>query len=328
MTSPHGDDRTTHLVEVLGVRRPVAIAGGRDERVAAIAAIQRGRVSRGQLLAAGIADRTIYRMAAAGYLRRLHRSVYAVGHEAPVPLGPETAALLACGDHAVLSHHTAARLWKLLPEGGGLLHVTIRGRNGARPAGVRVHRTHGLSRGEVRAVEQLPVTSPLRTLIDIAPHLDARTFERVVEEALTQRLVTERQLATTAASDNGRRGAPRLAAVLAAQREPAITRSKAERRFRSLIRAAQLPEPQVNVRVHGYLVDFYWPRLGVVVEVQGYKFHSGRPAFERDTRKGARLTAAGLSVSYVTWIQMDQEPYAVVARLAQVLARAEARRAA
>ena len=84
----------------------------------------------------------------------------------------------------------------------------------------------------------------------------------------------------------------------------------------------------MNVRVHGYLVDFYWPGLGVVVEVQGYKFHSGRTAFERDTRKGAKLTAAGLSVSYVTWIQMDDEPYAVVARVAQALARAEGRRAA
>jgi very-short-patch-repair endonuclease len=328
MASPHSDEQTTYLVEALGVRRPIAIAGGRDERIAAIAATQRGRVSRSQLLAAGIADGTIYRLAAKGHLHRLHRGVYAVGHAAPVPLGPETAALLACGDHAVLSHQTAARLWKLLPAGGGPIHVTIRGRNGARPSGVRLHRTNSLSQSVVRILERLPVTSPLRTLIDIAPGLDARTFERAVEEALIQRLVTERQLATAAGNADGRRGTARLAALLKAQREPANTRSKAEERFRSLIRAAQLPEPKVNVRVHGYELDFYWPGLGVVVEVQGYKFHSGRPAFERDSRKGAKLTAAGLSVSYVTWIQMDDEPYAVVARLAQTLTRAEDRRAA
>ena len=81
------------------------------------------------------------------------------------------------------------------------------------------------------------------------------------------------------------------------------------------------------MRVHGYLVDAYGPGLGVVVELQGYQFHSGRRAFERDTRKGAKLTAAGLSVSYVTWLQMRGEPFAVVARMAQTLARAEARRA-
>lgn len=328
VASPPADDQPTHHVDVLGVSRLVAVSGSRDQRVAAIAALQRGVIARTQLLAAGVADRTIYRLVAKGQLHRLHLAVYAVGHTAPAPLTEETAALLACGDHVVLSHQSAAQLWKLLPAGGGLIHVTIRGRNGARPSGVRLHRTDSLSRGEVRILERLPVSSPLRTLIDIAPSLDARTFERAVEQALIQRLVTERQLAAAAASSDGRRGAARLAALLEAQREPANTRSKAEERFRSLIRAAQLPEPKVNVRVHGYLVDFYWPGLGVVVEVQGYKFHSGRTAFERDTRKGAKLTAAGLSVSYVTWIQMDDEPYAVVARVAQALARAEGRRAA
>jgi very-short-patch-repair endonuclease len=90
------------------------------------------------------------------------------------------------------------------------------------------------------------------------------------------------------------------------------------------MRAAQLPEPLTNVRLHGYEVDFYWPQLGVVVEVQGYRFHSGRAAFERDARKGAALTAAGLKVCYVTWLQMEREPYAVVGRVAQALARAPA----
>jgi very-short-patch-repair endonuclease len=96
----------------------------------------------------------------------------------------------------------------------------------------------------------------------------------------------------------------------------------AERRFRELMRLAQLPQPKTNVRLHGYSVDAYWPDLGVVVEVQSQKFHLTKAALERDTRKAARLTAAGLTVSYVTWVQMDEEPFAVVARVAQVLARA------
>jgi very-short-patch-repair endonuclease len=263
-----------------------------------------------------------------GFLRPVHHSVYAVGHSAPSPLADETAALLACGEHAALSHHTAAVLLKLIAEGDGAIHVTIRGKYGPRPDGVRVHRTNTLTQTEVRLVDGLPVTSPARTLIDVGQELDSWNFEHAVEEALTQKLVTERELRTAARKCRGRKSATRLVAVLDSWREPGITRSMAERRFRRLIRAAQLPAPRTNVRVHGYSLDAYWPDLGVVVEVQGYKFHSGRPAFERDTRKGAKLTAAGLSVSYVTWIQMDEEPYAVVARIAQTLARAEASRAA
>jgi very-short-patch-repair endonuclease len=175
-------------------------------------------------------------------------------------------------------------------------------------------------------VEGLPVTSPARTLIDVAPDLGDSGLEFAIEEAQIQNLVTERQLRAAATSSNGRRGAGRILAVLDAQREPGITRSQAERLLRELLRAGQLPEPLTNVRVHGYLVDFYWPELGVVVEVQGYKFHSGRRAFERDTRKAAKLAAAGLIVCYVTWRQMVDEPYAVVARIAQVLALQAARR--
>ncbi len=141
-------------------------------------------------------------------------------------------------------------------------------------------------------------------------------------------MVTERELRTAPRKSRARKGATRLVAVLDSWREPGITRSMAERRFRGLIRVAQLPAPLTNVRVHGYSLDAYWPDLGVVVEVQGYKFHSGRAAFERDSRKGAKLTAAGLTVIYVTWRQMEEEPYAVVARVAQVLALAQARRAA
>jgi hypothetical protein len=80
--------------------------------------------------------------------------------------------------------------------------------------------------------------------------------------------------------------------------------------------------------MHGVEADLYWPELGVVVEVQSHKFHLTKAALERDTRKAARLTAAGLVVSYLTWLQMEHEPYAVVARVAQTLARAQLRRSA
>lgn len=322
-SSPDGGDQTTYLVDVLGVSCPVAISGSSEARMTAIANLQRGRVSREQLLAAGIADRTIYRLAANGHLHRRHRAVFAVGHTAPAPLTAETEALLACGPHAVLSHHTAARLWKLIDDDDRSVHVTIRGRFGARPQGVHVHRTAKLNRSEVRIVDSLPTTSPARTLIDFAADAGLRALERAIEEAVVQKLVTERQL-LHAARRRSTRGAARVRAILESRKEPGITRSEAERRFRELIRAAQLPEPRTNVRLHGYSIDAHWPQLGVVIEVQSQRFHLTKAALERDTRKAARLTAAGLTISYVTWVQMRDEPFAVVARVAQLLARAGA----
>jgi predicted transcriptional regulator of viral defense system len=313
----------TYPVTILGVRRPVYVTGAADEKIGTIAEHQRGRVSRDQLRAAGVSDRMIHGRVAAGRLVRKHRAVYAVGHTAPAPLTAEVEALLACGPHAVLSQNTAARLWKLIPDWDTSIHVTIRGRHGAQPDGVRVHHTNRLTRGEVEIVDALPVTSVARTLIDFAASADLTALERAIEQALIAKHVTDAQLDRAAAARVGR-GATRIRAILAQQREPGVTRSEAERRFRALMRAAQLPEPRTNIRIHGVEPDAYWPELGVVVEVQSQKFHLTRAALERDTRKAAKLTAAGLTVSYVTWTQMEREPFAVVARVAQLLARAAA----
>src|ERR1700730_2587139 len=103
---------STYLVRMLGVRAPVYLSGDRNQRIMAIARAQRGIVSRQQLLAAGISDRVIHRRLATGWLERIHPGVHAVGPEAPIPLAAEAAALLACGEGAVLSHRTAAAIWK------------------------------------------------------------------------------------------------------------------------------------------------------------------------------------------------------------------------
>jgi hypothetical protein len=273
---------------------------------------------------AGINDDVIDRRVRTGHLIRKQKAVYAVGHAAPTALAPETEALLACGPHAVLSHQTAARLLKLLPEGNREVHVTIRDRHGAKPTGVTVHRTARLNRSEVRTVDGLPVTSALRTLLDLAAVVDIATLERAIEQALHEKLVSVRQLQQATRGNNGRKGVPKLRAILDQQREPGFTRSKAERRMRELLRLGQLREPETNVPMHGVEADFYWPELEVVIEVQSQKYHLTRAALERDTRKAATLTAAGKTVSYVTWLQMQHEPFAVVARAAQTLARAEA----
>ena len=121
------------------------------------------------------------------------------------------------------------------------------------------------------------------------------------------------------------RGAPLLAGILERRRGPTVTRSEAEERFLSLIREALLPPPEVNVSIHGYEVDFLWRTQRLVVEVDGYAYHGNRGAFERDRRKDAKLRAAGLSSMRVTWLQMQDESYALIAHVAQALVWAEAR---
>ena len=113
-----------------------------------------------------------------------------------------------------------------------------------------------------------------------------------------------------------------LRALLVGDASPAFTRSEAEARFLALIRKAQLSEPETNVRVGGYEVDFLWRRERVVVEVDGFAFHSSRRTFENDRRRDRELTARGFNVLRVTWRQVASESEALLVRLTQTLARA------
>ena len=116
-------------------------------------------------------------------------------------------------------------------------------------------------------------------------------------------------------------GRARLAALHAAEHAHTLTRSHAEERVLALIRQAGLPAPQVNARLHGYEVDFYWPDHHLVLEVDGYAFHSTRRRFEHDHRKDGGLRDRGEDVIRVTARQVGEEPFAVVAQVATALGR-------
>ncbi|MGH2871215.1 MAG: type IV toxin-antitoxin system AbiEi family antitoxin domain-containing protein [Solirubrobacteraceae bacterium] len=296
-----------------------------DERIATIAARQRGRVSRRQLSAAGIHRDAIRRRVAAGRLIERHRGVFAVGHDADVELGAETAALLACRDGAALSHLSAAWLWGLVvaPPADGAVEITVTRGRGPALTRVRVHRASRIGPDEIRIHRGLPVTSPARTLLEIAPLTADRSFELAYDHALVHRLLTARDVMRTLERAGGHPGRRRLRRLLAAAAGagPTVTRSEAEERVLKLIDAAGLPRPLVNTRLHGYEVDFHWPQQQLVLEVDGYRFHSTRRAFEHDRRKDAALAAAGIATMRVTWRQLESEPLAVIARLAQALTR-------
>jgi very-short-patch-repair endonuclease len=290
-----------------------------DAAVARVAAGQYGVVTRAQLAAAGLRRGAIEHRIAAGRLHRVHRRVYLVGHPVPPRFALEMAAVLACGDGAVLSHQAAASMWSLPSLNADRVDVTVAGRDPGEHRGIRLHRVRRLHPLDVRRRGRIPLTAPARTLLDLADVIASRDLERAVNEAQVRRLVRPRQLLDAVERSPGRRSAGALRELL--ERDPALTRSEAEDRLLGLLRAAELAPAAVNARVGRYEVDFLWRRERLVVEVDGYAYHATRAAFERDHLRDAELQAAGYRVVRVTWRQLVDGPEALIARIAQALAR-------
>ena len=233
------------------------------------------------------------------------------------------AAVLACGAGARLSHGTAARVWGL-DDGGPdpRIHVgVVRGHPSPGPD-VCVHRLRDDDPESVVRHEGLPLTTPARTLLDLAGYLAASQLERAVARARRQELVIDDDVARLLARHPRRRGVGRLRAIMALDGGPAFTRSEAEARLLELVRRGGLAAPRVNARVAGWEVDFVWTRARLIVEVDGYAFHASTRAFERDRERDATLMGAGYRVARVTWRQLTTTPEAVLVRLAQALAPA------
>lgn len=310
------------------IRNKLAVAGTGERGLALLADAQRGLAHRSQILMAGIGAGSIRHRVATGSLHPVLPSVLAVGHGALEPLAAEVAALLYAGDDSVLSHATVATLWELAPARDEHTSVTVVGRKCRHRPGVRIHRVQAIDIRDVTFRHGLPVTAPARTLIDFAAEASVSAVEAALNEARVLGLVDDRQLHEAMERCPGRTGVGRLRGLLAAERGPALTRSQLERRLRALVEQGELPRPQFNVWLHGYLVDALWPAARVVVELDGFATHGHRAAFERDRRRDQRLAAEGYIVLRVTDRQLREEPLAVVARLARALAIAEGRWAA
>jgi very-short-patch-repair endonuclease/predicted transcriptional regulator of viral defense system len=291
-----------------------------DRDIAALAASQFGVVARAQLRGLGLTDSAIARRVAAGRLHRVRRAVYAVGHPA---LGGDArwlAAVLACGSGAVLSHSSAAALWGLRPSAAASIDVTVRGASRRRGPNLRVHRSP-LGAGDVTTERGIPVTSPARTILDLAGVLrDARALERVLDRAEILRLTDVRQLDEVSADRRAHRGASRLQRALAMHTPgTTLTRSELEERILALCRERGLPRPRVNDFVAGLEVDFLFAERCVVVEADSWTYHRSRTAFERDRERDATLALAGYRVLRFTHRQMTNEPATVAAAISAAL---------
>jgi very-short-patch-repair endonuclease len=275
------------------MRKQIASA---DALVAAVAGRQHGIATFTQLLEAGLTPPAIDRRLAAGRLHRVYRGVYGVGHAALSNEGRWCAAVAACGENAVLSHRSAAELWRMLAVATGPMHVTVPGAGGrARRDGLTVHRSSSLPINERTRRDGIAVTTPARTLADL------RRTERpeVVRRALRQ--------AAYLGLDLGNEG------------DGTRDRSELERRMLWVCRRHHLPIPEVNVPVGPYTVDFLWREQWLVVETDGWESHRGRQAFEDDRARDAYLRLQGFEVLRFTWRQVFEDPRSVVAVLRRYL---------
>ena len=269
-----------------------------DPVLAALAGAQYGVVSRAQLLERGFTKTQIDRRIRARRLQRVHNGVYAVGHRVLTVEGRWMAAVLAAGPGAVLSHASAAAAWDLRRTGARMIDVTIASRAGRdRRPGIRIHRSATLTDADTAVHRGIPITTPARTIVDLARTLNGRALEQLVDLADQRGLIDFADLRTANSAS--------LQAVLASFSH-AATRSELEERFLKLCDDHGIPRPETNTRIEGIEVDFVWRDRRLIVEVDGYEFHRSPSAFETDRERDVVLTTNGWRVLRFTWRQVTR----------------------
>ncbi|MFN8201748.1 MAG: DUF559 domain-containing protein [Solirubrobacteraceae bacterium] len=288
-----------------------------DVRVAALAGRQWGVLSLDELHTCGLDDDGVNARVNSGRLHRMHRGVYAVGHTAVPPTGLFLAAVKACGPTAVLSHVAAAVMWGFVEWDDRAPEVTVVGAGTRVHRGIRVHRTARLAVHETLRFDGVPVTSPLRTLLDLAAVVDEKTLRGAVRRAQGLRRITIRRLAEELRRCGPRRGVRRLARIIATG--PAPTRSELENVVLDLLLDGGFAHPHVNRPLwlggRKVIPDFRWAAERLVVEADGAAWHDNPLARAEDAERQALLEAHGERVVRVTWTQAVARPTQTLARL-------------
>jgi very-short-patch-repair endonuclease len=284
-----------------------------------LATQQHGVVSTRQLKTLGYGRNSASKANRVGRLRRLHRGVYAVGHERLAWHGRCMAAVLACSP-AVASHFSAAWLLGLVRTRPGTIHLTVPTQR-HRKLGFAVH-TAELTEVDMSEVDGIPITSPARTFLDLAADLSATRLERVLERAEELQTFDLAAVDVVLSRAGHHPGIARLRRAIAVYRpEPAIIRSDLERRFLALVRKAGLPTPAMNFNVGGFELDAYWAEERFAVELDVYETHGTRAAFERDRLRQDDLMLIGVELIRVTGPRLEREPTKVIERVASHLRR-------
>jgi very-short-patch-repair endonuclease len=279
--------------------------------MAVLAGRQHEVVARWQLFVLGFSRHEIRHLVRQGALHRIFPGVFTVGSPQLTREGRWMAAVLACGEDAVLSHRSAIALWGLRPPTNGATDVTDPTRSHRNQRGVRVHHTRSLDPRDRTMKHGIPVTSVHRAILDFAETASAQHVRLAIEMADRKELYDGYAMDELLARSPGRKGTKPLKAILNAMRGQTtpLTRSQLENRLLAGMRDADICEPQADVLIEGELVDFVWVEQRLVLEVDSYLWHNTRKDFESNRRRDTRLQLAGFRVIRATeqriWHELD-----------------------
>lgn len=295
----------------------------RSRRAWELAGRQHGVVARRQLLALGFNAREIEHRVLRGRLHLVMRGVYAVGWPKLTRERRWMASVLACGEGALLSHRSAAALWEIGTE-RGVVDVSVMRRAELKRRGLRVRGRPSLSAKSVTSHDDIPVTTPLQTLIDLSTELTPIRVERAVNEADKRDLIDPETLRAELDRHIGEPGVKALRALLD-KRTFRLSDSDLEALFRPIAMEAGLPLPLSKEAVNGFEVDFFFPDLGLVIETDGLRYHRTPSTQSRDARRDRVHTLAGMTPLRFTHYEVKYESAQVrseLRRIAATLARA------
>ncbi len=286
-----------------------------DRQIAALAKRQRGYVTRSQVMRFGLGrDAVTYRIRT-GRLIPVYSGVYAVGHLPTLPQDQACGALLACGPTAVLSHGTAACVWGIWKRWEKPFEVTTAGKRTRN--GISVHRAE-LKRRDITTQIGLRVTTAARTVFDIAPRLSERALRRAIADLRRPGHLHIHQLADLVERLPRSPGTRRVRPLIDVP-HGGPTRSDLEDRYLAFAARFGLPTPETNVWVAGREVDIWYPEERVIVELDGWDFHSDRESFEDDREEDATALALGIATIRITDPRMTNRPEREAARIRTIL---------
>jgi very-short-patch-repair endonuclease len=285
--------------------------------VARLATRSHGVVTRRQLLAAGVSRHEITERLRTGALLREYPGVYRVGHRAPSVEARYLAAVLACGDGALLSGRAAAHIWGLVK---GAAPPEVITRTERRVPGVTTRRARSRT-ADATTHRGIPITTVPFTLIALAAQLDAAELARACHEAGVRNGTTPRQVEAILASRPNAPGTRQLRAVL--HGDAKVTLSKLEQRFLELLQDQGLTLPQTNRPAGTRRVDCRWPAHRLTVELDGYRYHRSRHAWEQDRRREREAHARGDDFRRYTYGDVFESPDLMLAELEALLASTE-----
>jgi hypothetical protein len=287
--------------------------------VARIAARSHGMVTRRQLLAAGISSDEIAHRVRSGALLRDYPGVYRVGHRAPSVEARYLAAVLACGDGALLCGPAAGHLWGLLKGAAPPAHVQTPTER--RVAGVVTRRSRRSDTADATTCRGIPITTVPVTLVALAAAQTAEELARACHEAGVRYGTTPRQVDEVLLRRPNAPGTRRLRAVL--HGDVPVTPSKLEQRFLRLLGDEGLTLPQTNRPAGARRVDCRWPARRLTVELDGYRYHRSRHAWEQDRRREREARARGDEFRRYTYGDVFEEPELMLAELRALVASTE-----